>query len=274
MTTDTNEQLPNDADACLQAGVMIGTQSLRDVQGVPTLLVPPNYTVKQYEHLLPAPVHTEKTVVCDTATSFIDYFNHFADDNSAIFCDTKAEKFTGVIDYHKTNSAAWCKHRVIYICQRTNEANAWLNNDGKKMEQEDFAFFIENNALEIITPTAATMLEIATHLKAQKKVNFISGTVLSNGQQSIQYMEEIQGSAGVKGELQIPDIIELGMRIFEGGDAYKLQARFRYRINNRKLVMWYDIIRPRQTLRAAVDDAYTVIKAGVKTQLFLNASAG
>lgn len=270
----TDDHAMTEADACLQAGTMIGSQTLRAIEGVPILLVPPNYTVKQFAELLPAPVHTEQFVICETAKSFIEYFNHFANDKSAVFCDTNAEKFTGVIDYHSAGSAAWCKHSVIYKCQRTHEASAWLANNGKKMEQEEFAVFIEDNALEIVTPPGATMLEIATHLKAQKKVQFISGTVLSNGQQSIQYMEEIQGSAGAKGELQIPEMIELGMRIFEGGDAYKLHARFRYRINTGKLIMWYDIIRPKQTLRAAVDDAYTVIKAAVKTQLFLNASAG
>lgn len=274
MNTDTNDQPKTDAETCVRAGIVIGTKSLVDVQGVPTLIVPPNYYVKQFADLLPAPVRTEQTVACETAKSFIDYFNHFANDNSAVFCDTNAEKFTGVIDYHSAGRAAWCKHSVIYKCQRTHEASAWLANNSKKMEQEEFAVFIEDNALEIVTPPGATMLEIATHLKAQKKVNFISGTVLSNGQQSIRYMEEIQGSAGAKGELQIPEMIELGMRIFEGGEAYKLQARFRYRINTGKLIMWYDIIRPKQTLRAAVDDAYTVIKAAAKTQLFLNASAG
>ena len=268
------ENPSGDIEAALAAGIHMGSQTLRDINGVPVIVHPKDFNVATLEKLMLAPSRTEQHVVCDTATSFLDYFNHFANDNSAIFCDLAAETFTGVIDYHAVKNAAWKGHTVTFKCRRTDEASAWINHSGKKMEQQDFAYFIEANALEVVNPPAAEMLQIATYLKAEKKVNFISGTVLANGQQSLTYMEEINGSAGEKGELRIPDIIKLGMRMFQGGDAYELEARFRYRINSGKLVMWYDLIRPNNTLRAAVQDAYAVIKAGIKTQLFIHGSLG
>ncbi|RLJ20005.1 hypothetical protein DJ031_06760 [bacterium endosymbiont of Escarpia laminata] len=265
------EQL-NGIQAAIEAGKALGTHAITDVEGVPTLIVPEGFTAKQYPDLMEHPKRTEQVVRTDTAGSFIEYFNRFGDDNSAIFCDLEDAYFLGIIDYHSEDHAKWLNHQVKFTCKQTPEWSAWERGSGQRMDQLKFAFFIEENLEEIINPPGAEMLEIATTLKAKTKINFTSAQRLDNGQTQFQYVEEIDGSAGIKGQISIPETIKLGMRLFEGGDAYEMEARFRYRIKEGQVAMWYDLVRPHKVHRAAVDSVFEQIKKQAKCQLIIHGS--
>ena len=267
---------PNNAKAILVAGMKIGADAIKEVAGVPVLVIPDDFKVERFpdlEEKQKKPERVKETVTTETPQSFIDYFNHFANDTSVVFCDIDNANFTGIIDYHKGADPAWCNHKVTFKCKKTEEWASWLSMNNKKMSQLDFAYFIENNLEEIVTPDGATMLEIATSLKAKTKTTFQSGMLLANGQTQLQYIEEIDGSAGTKGEIKIPETIDIGLHLFEGGEPYRLQARFRYRINEGNLSMWYDLIRPQKTHRAAVEDVYKAINKDMKAVLFVNGAA-
>ena len=134
--------------------------------------------------------------------------------------------------------------------------------DGKTMKQADFAKFIEDNLPDIAEPNGSDLLIISRSLEAKKKVDFESAVRLDNGETQFTYNEEIKGTAG-KGTLEIPEIFVLGIPVFHGGDAYKLEARLRYRINDGQLLMWFDLLRPERLL----EDAFNQVIARVKEQL-------
>ncbi|MBK6887064.1 MAG: DUF2303 family protein [Tetrasphaera sp.] len=74
------------------------------------------------------------------------------------------------------------------------------------------------------------MLELAQTIKGHTKVSFESSKHVKSGETAIEWREETTAAAGKKGTLEIPDTIDLGMQVYEGGVPYKLTARFRYRI--------------------------------------------
>jgi len=75
---------------------------------------------------------------------------------------------------------------------------------------------------------------------------------------------------GIKGNIEIPETMKLGIQIYEGGSAYELEARFRYRIREGKVAMWYDLVRPHKAQRAAVNDVFEQIQQQADAALIIH----
>lgn len=248
------------------AAVEIGKRQVikTDHRGVPVFVVPMDMKVETLSSLvneqLERPYRLNQMVKLITAESFIEYFNRFATDSSTIFVDDENSTFLALLDYHDSPSLpAWKGHKATYQCPKTKEWNNWQAANNQKMEQEDFALFIEDNMREIIDPDGAAMLEIASSLKAKKNVDFESAVRLDNGQVQFTFRETIDGQAGVTGQLNIPEKIKLIMSPFLQGAAYEIEARFRYRITQKGLVMWYTLIRPHVFVEDAFKDVCSAI---------------
>lgn len=237
--------------------------ALSNINGTPIVVVPPNYQVIEKNNLRTRPVRIEQNVTLHTADSLLEYIKQFGDESSMIFCDERTAKFTVIFDYHGS-IPNWCSHIANYTSPTSREWDTWSAADGKKMSQEDFALFIERNAKEIQDPNAADMLEIAMTLQTKKDVKFKSGIRLNNGQVDFSYTENIDGTAGHNGQLKIPDTITLGVRVFQGGDGYQLQAKLRYRITEGKLSIWYDLINKDVVKEDATQQLIAYINTGIE----------
>jgi uncharacterized protein YfdQ (DUF2303 family) len=162
-------------------------------------------------------------------------------------------------DDSAANGPGWGDHRVTYTCPHTTEWRTWIGANKKPMNQVDFAQFIEDNLPDIVE--GALLLEVSRTLEAKKKVNFASGIRLSDGQNQFTYEEQIEGTAG-KGQFKVPETFALGLSVFEGGDKYAVEARLRYRINEGKLALWYDLTRPHKIVEDAVKGVWKSIEEG------------
>lgn len=200
-----------------------------------------------------------------TADSFIDYWKRFAMEDSVIFADECAGAYVGIIDYHTTeNGPRFCSHMVAYEAQPSLEWQTWTGSDAKSMTQADFARFIDDNYVDVIDPPHADMLAVATNLKAKKSVEFASATDLQTGQVQFLYQETIRGSAEKRqGSLKIPEIFTIRIPVLLGDVAVELQARLRYRIEEGKLRMWYDLHRPEHAKVAAIQRATQAIRTAL-----------
>lgn len=252
------------------AAVNIGKNQVIETNynGIPVFVVPNEMKVETLSQLvdqqLERPYRLNQTVKLITADSFVDYYNRFATESSTIFVDDESSTFVAILDYHDTpKEPAWKGHKATYQCPKTKEWNNWLASNNQKMEQEEFALFIEDNMREIIEPDGAAMLEIASSLKATNSVDFKSAIRLDNGQVQFTYSETVNGQAGVTGQLNIPEKIKLIMSPFLQGAAYEIEARFRYRITPKGLMMWYTLIRP----HIFVEDAFKDVCAAVSEKM-------
>lgn len=246
------------------AGAALAEDKSFHIEGVPAVLIPEGYQVDTYPDLMPHPLRIEKTVTTHTAEAFLTYWNRFADKDSTVFFDLRAGKFLGILDYHRQDTADWCAHAVNYACPETPEWKKWKDNNGKPMSQKDFALFIEDAVPDFIAPTGADMLEIATTLEAKRGVTFKSGIRLNNNVAELSYIESADDTAGAKGQLKIPQTIKIGVRLFEGGEGYEVEAHFRYHIvKDGGLQMWYDLVRPHKVHEAAISEIYEAIAIGM-----------
>lgn len=268
----------NDIQSAINAGAALNTGKVIDIHGTPALVAAPGHTVHQFKELRERPERIAKTLKVTSHKSFVEYFNRFADEDSTIFIDYEKKRFVGELDYHQSGlhdneGARHCAHKVSYDCPLTPEAMRWIENDGKPKSQFDFAQFIESGAPEIIEPQAAEMLEVALTLAATNSVNFRSAVRLQNGAQQFKYEENVQGQAGVAGQLEIPSKIALALKLFRGDEvAYRIEANFRYRIKEGQLVLWYELIRPHVALEDAVKAIAEKIEAEIKTGHIIEAN--
>lgn len=245
-----------------------------EIADVPHLVIKKDLELKCFEHLLPAPVHLAQAIEFGDAESLIAYYNRFASKASTILADMTKCIFKAILDYHEdAASPRWGKHTATYTCPITKEWKEWESNDKKNMNQVDFARFIENRVDDIAapddssapgTPTGVEMLQVALTLQTTEGVDFRSSHRLDDGQVQLKYNQTIEGKAGQTGELQIPKSFDIGLRLFEGGTAYRLRARFRYRINNGTCVMWYELINPHKAKENAMDELVKKVRDGIE----------
>jgi uncharacterized protein YfdQ (DUF2303 family) len=222
--------------------------------------------------LAPRPDHERATprratgsVVVYDADSFYAYWSKHAVETSEVYADPKRYTVTAVLDAHggAAADAGHGQHRVTMVCEQTPAWKAWAALDGRLVDQAAFAEHIENRAVDVQSPTAAEMLELAQTFEATTKVDFKSVDVISSGQRGIRYEETTAAKAGQTGQIEIPATFQIAVQPFEGSPAYRLNVRFRYRIRDGRLQIGYALERPEDTLREAFNDVVEVVSQAV-----------
>jgi uncharacterized protein YfdQ (DUF2303 family) len=222
---------------------------------VPYMVLPKDSTVHTLEHLLPEPLSIKATPHFSRVDSFIEYIKrHKTPEASLLFAEVLPQGATMscVLDYHRNdNQPGWCRHIAFFRTQTTPEWDKWLGNSGPQqlMGQERFAAFIEDGVKEIVEPDGAELLAIVSRLEGTTSVEFVSGVRLDNGNHELKYVE----TTSTKGSIQVPQVFELGLTLFDGSGAYSIPARLRYRIQNKALVFWYELIKPHLVVQDAVN---------------------
>lgn len=200
------------------------------------------------------------------AASLVAYLDKHADADTEVWADTVAAKITGVLDANGNtgiDDARHEQHRVEYSVLYTEAWKAWKALDGKLVDQSAFAEHIEDRAIDIVRPSAADMLELAQSFRATSDVTFKSSKRLSSGERQLEYREQVDAGAGRDGQMEIPETFDLGLKPFEGAEAFKVVARLRYRIVNGHLAIGYKLERPEDIIRDAFLSVVQKVQEGV-----------
>jgi hypothetical protein len=163
------------------------------------------------------------------------------------------------VDRGKAN---WGKHRVVYACKETPEWKRWMGSNGKRMSQADFAEFLEDNGADVNpnwrsetpngSPSMADMIEISRNLSATSTGDFSQSFRLANGQVQFKWSETISGTSQTsQGVIEIPEKFIIGIAPFVGFDGCEIYCRLKYRLQNGKLTMWYEMERPHKVVEMA-----------------------
>lgn len=188
---------------------------------------------------------------------------------TAIYADNGGATLTAVINGHGPDTPGWGDHRATLRLVLTPEWKHWASQDKKWLSQHAFAEHIEEGLDEIVEPAAADMLEVVQTLIAHNRVEFKSQTILANGQRQFTYAETVEAKAGQAGNVTIPQRFALGIIPYEGSvEAYRILARFQFRISDGSLHIRYLLTRPHDILRAAFDDTVEVVEAGTGLRAF------
>ena len=195
-------------------------------------------------------------VTLETADSLIAYVNRFkADGETTLFASIKEDRFQAVLDYHTPDVAGFGEHTATLALQRSEEWKAWAQFDGKLQSQLEFVRFLDENRADIVSPDAASLLELCRDLQGLRKADFRSVVRHDAGNMKIEYAEnsEVKRSSG---EILMPTEFLLRLPVYFGGESYDLFALLIWKIGDVKegehpLSIGYQLKRP-EKLRQAV----------------------
>ena len=185
--------------------------------------------------------------------SFVDYLDRHGDEQTEVYVNTGSASLHATVDGHSSHSAGHEDHVLKLNFPKSDQWNVWHGANGRAMRQREFAEFIEDNLVDIIDPAGADMLEIVSSLSATTKATFHSAHRLSDGSTELEWTQEVNAKAGTQksGKVEIPGTFKIAIPVFRGGKAWKVEARFRYRVNDGVLTMSYHLTRPADLLDAA-----------------------
>jgi uncharacterized protein YfdQ (DUF2303 family) len=211
-----------------------------------------------------APTRKVGTTTVRDVPSWLAYYGKHHDPDSEIYADRQGLTVTAVLDAHGPDQPRFGTHRLVLRLRHSDEFTAWQAASGRMMSQTGFAEFLEDHRGAVVEPAAADMVELAQTFQAKTKVDFKSSTILASGQRQLTYVEQVDASAGQRGQLVIPPSFTLALQVFEGAaHADAVTARLRYRINDGSLQIGFVLDQLAEVVSTAFVGVVGEIEAGV-----------
>lgn len=204
----------------------------------------------------------------DSGGDFARYVSSYAvDHQTAVYADLLSRTIVGVLDGNRRETgyasgvAAWGAHRATYRPVLTEPWVHWTGRDGVMLSHESFAEHMEDGAGEVVVPDAADLMSAVAEFHVTSKAEFRSAVKVSGGRQFSYEADDTGRSAG---NVVLPDRITLGLRPFEEGDrAYRIDARIKWQLRGKELLLGYKLDRPRVLLDEAFGDVLAVVTEGM-----------
>ena len=242
--------------------------------------------------------------------SFIDMVNRFKDGDSAVFADDDRESpsILAVFDYHApandgdsatedkgladaNDIARHMGHRAVFDFPLSDEWKAWLKLDKTVMSMADFAAFLEDRYVEVLTLDALTdlpdaaakfigaaggikavatptsLVELSRGLKVYEKSALEEAVNLSSGEGGLRFNAE--HTTGDGKPLKVPAFFIIALPVFRGDQPFRMVARLRYRKTPGGVVFWYELWRADVVFDTAFKEAVTEVKEKTGLPVFL-----
>jgi uncharacterized protein YfdQ (DUF2303 family) len=218
---------------------------------VPAAVVPDGYRVEMYPNLLDSPTRIQQKTTHASLSSLAAYVMDHNIGECAIFADPTAGRFRveAILDYHtKLHSVneplpSWCEHRATWKAEPSKEWEEWADIDGKWLDQDTFAAFIDAHIDDIVvasldvagdtitTPSQAKMLTIARNAVGEKNATYKVGEIAENGDHQ-SHSRQITITRVGKGEdsFGVPEYFAIAIPAFVETDAGAVQTPQRARL--------------------------------------------
>ena len=213
--------------------------------------LPPGYQVHNLEQWQERPNRIRATIMVREVKALSDYLTRFGHEHAVAFADWRERKILAQIDYHSPKGApSHCSHSCTFSAERSSPWTAWAQANDKQKSQMLFGRFLEEMAMTVVEPDAASIVEVCMNLEAVKQVSFKSAVRLADGFRQLEYIET---SGDARGALRVPEMITVLVPIFEGMEPQRVDVRLRYRFTDGNLVMWITIDNMEDIERLAFD---------------------
>ena len=278
-----------DAAAAIAAGRQLVNfeERIHLVDGIPVALLDQSQSICVLESALalaaaraPAPPRRKGTARHQELSSFGDHVKRFASGESVIWADVDAVTLTAVFDYHPAgedeSDAAWCQHRAVYVCPKSEAWQRWRKQSDVWMKQEDFAAFLEDNLEDLTSgkeaessPAPIAVLEMARGLQLNTKGRFSRKMDPRSGDYSIICQQETESCS-----TEIPRAFLVALPVFVGGELYRIEARVRCRIQDGGPQLSYVLHRAVEVEHDAFGDVRSKAAEGTGLPVFAGTPEG
>lgn len=213
--------------------------------GARHIMVPEGFRLEAAHDPYAQPPHIVRTkVVVDQRASLSAYVNRFSDiDRTILIADYDAGEVRAWLDWHKGNkdmaseelSPGPREHSCTLKLRQSEEFKRWAEMEDTFHGQAEFAAFLEENAVDVVDPEPAVLIEISRDLEGTQGVTFKSSTRLENGDRSFVYETETKA----RGDIKVPREFVLSIPIYDGEAPMPLRCAFRWRLNGGVLQMGF-----------------------------------
>lgn len=239
-----NGQAINELRAVIEQSALRTVRIDTDVAGEPDVVIVASNNGREtidLERYAAHPRRAKGNVVLRDKASFVTYVKAHSTPETIILADDRV--VTAVLNHHEPVQAGalpgWSDYRATLELKYTPAWTGWTGMASQLIEQQTFAEWLEERALDVISPPGGELLELVTNLKAHMNVTFEKALNLSNGQVQLVYREELTGAGAAKGAMEIPGTFKLGLQVFAGGDRYEVTALLRWRLSAGEIkFMW------------------------------------
>jgi len=276
MTTeyiDENENIAATLARVLPKATVAHTLELRENDGVLQIAVPKNFELREIdtEKFMPNPRRAKATAFFSDPASFLAYVKRHGNPGTVAWCEFNPQTFkltfTAVIDEHAPTVAGWRQHRASFTPDMSAEWKAWSGRDAKPFGQVEFAEWIEARADDIATanglPTSLQMLTMATEFQANEERVLKSAVKLQSGGVRLNYIAD--PDAGTVEAMEMFKMFAIGIPVFQGGSAWSITARLKYRLASGKVSFFYELVRPDRVHEGAAKELIQQIGAGLES---------
>ena len=238
--------------------------------GQPLLLTPAENGAWESQKLArDQPERKRGTFQLHDVNSVIKFVEKHRQDGTEIYLNADFTKgnieVIAVLNGHTAQAAGFGDFRANYKPQHTPSAAAWLQNNGERMNQSQFAAFLTNHARDIVSqnpdnpnaklPSAAEVLDFALNLEYTEKTTFKQGYREQDGR--INFTITSADAGNNEQNLNMYEKFGIAFTPYQGGDSFFVEALLRFRIdkNNGALVLWYEM----QQVAAVMENAAQAI---------------
>lgn len=223
------------------AAACLSSPGLETDDGRQFVLVPDSYGLKDISDPLRLPARPRHVVTLDDRASMAAYVNRFQRSETVLIADFASLTISAVIDFHLDNedslegAAGACDFRADFKLLPSEEFLRWNAIQDKMLPQAEFAEFMDENAVDILDPDPATMVEISRELEATIGAVFKSAVSPESGDRKFTYETETK----TKGDIIVPKRFSLSIPLYNGEGPETLEARFRFRATPEGLLLGF-----------------------------------
>lgn len=250
-------------DAAVAAEFAIGATALQHFiphESGNFAIVPDDWRVECLEDLQIAPNRMRAHQATISAPGFIGYINRWATASALVEIDWTCPRIHAVLDHGTAVEAGFRDHSIALRPRISVPLKRWLDIAKRPLSQRALAEFLDEHAVEVSVPDAASIMDMVLTFEATKKVVFKSGVRLQNGDRQLTFSEDTQGTSG---SVVIPERITIVAPVFEGADAQLIDFTLRYRIEDGAVAFSLKMHREDEVIRHAFQQIVDEVNAGL-----------
>lgn len=184
--------------------------------------------------------------------------------DSTLWGNANRGELVAIYNDHNNEVAGWRDDQLVLKLQADADWEAWHKISGQPFTQESFGDVVEELIHTVIEPDQADLLEVIDSVRASTKGEFSSEITRANGGQKVTYNVEVDTKAGRTKDLEVPQIIKLRLRPWEGhATYYDVEAYFRLRVDHGQLRLTVKLKPTRQIIR----ESWAEITTGVTSAI-------
>lgn len=202
--------------------------------------------------------------------TFVSYvLKHCQHGQTEIYANPEGGKIIAVLDWHSKEVPGWGMHRATLEFRTAVEWKEWITINKKTLTQEEFLIFLEENRADIITPSAASIVEACNNLQVTTEATFSSRLNLADGTTAVAYSENNKA-----GQVKVPAEITLQLSPFQGIKPWKVVTKIYTRIKSQKLSFQIVLDRPYAIIESTMISQSKIIEEQTNIKVFYGIPSG